>query len=223
VRQERSQRSRAALLEGAAELFAEHGYAGTSVADVCTRTGFTKGAVYFHFPSKEALAAAVVQSHHAAWPPLQQTLASRGLPPLEHVVMLTIEVARQFRENVMVRAGVRLQTEREGISEETPSPFVGWIATLSPLLVAAADDGSLRAGVDPEPLARVIVSALFGIQHISEVLNSRNDLLDRLAEMWLVLLPAITPDEDLIARRSTLFAQVRTSTEADGHNRSSVS
>jgi AcrR family transcriptional regulator len=205
VRQERSQRSRAALLEGAAELFALRGYAGTAVADVCTRTGFTKGAVYFHFPSKEALAAAVVEAADALWPPIAAAIASRGLSPLEQIVVLTADVAREFNGNVLVRAGARLHTERESLSERSQSPFVGWIATLRPLLEAAAEDGSLREGLDPDAVGRIVVSAFFGIQHMSEVLHGRADLLERVAEMWTVLLPAITADEDLIARQPTLF------------------
>lgn len=41
------------LLEQAARLFAERGYAGVSLEDIAQAAGFTKGAVYSHFGSKE--------------------------------------------------------------------------------------------------------------------------------------------------------------------------
>jgi AcrR family transcriptional regulator len=43
------------FLQAAAQLFAERGYAGTSVDDVGNRLGVSGPAVYWHFASKEAL------------------------------------------------------------------------------------------------------------------------------------------------------------------------
>jgi len=37
------------------ELFADQGYGATSIPDICTRAGLTKGAFYSNFASKEAL------------------------------------------------------------------------------------------------------------------------------------------------------------------------
>ncbi|KPC60557.1 TetR family transcriptional regulator, partial [Streptomyces sp. NRRL WC-3753] len=47
--QERARATRRSLLEAAALLFAEQGYAGTSVNDISARSGRTSGAVYFHY------------------------------------------------------------------------------------------------------------------------------------------------------------------------------
>src|SRR5271170_7047843 len=44
-----------ALLDAAMELFAEQGYGATSIPDICTRAGLTKGAFYSNFPNKDAL------------------------------------------------------------------------------------------------------------------------------------------------------------------------
>ena len=43
------------VLDAAVELFAEHGYDGTSITSVITRAGVAKGGFYHHFASKEAL------------------------------------------------------------------------------------------------------------------------------------------------------------------------
>jgi AcrR family transcriptional regulator len=47
--------TRAALLEQATALFAECGYTGTSLEDVASASQVTRGAVYHHFASKQAL------------------------------------------------------------------------------------------------------------------------------------------------------------------------
>ena len=44
-----------ALLDAAMELFAEQGYGATSIPDICTRAGLTKGAFYSNFADKDAL------------------------------------------------------------------------------------------------------------------------------------------------------------------------
>jgi AcrR family transcriptional regulator len=50
---ERSTETTERLLASARRLFAERGYAGTSLADIVADTGMTKGAVYHHFSGKE--------------------------------------------------------------------------------------------------------------------------------------------------------------------------
>jgi AcrR family transcriptional regulator len=46
---------RARILAAAVDLFADHGYDGTSVAEVISRAGVAKGGFYHHFASKEDL------------------------------------------------------------------------------------------------------------------------------------------------------------------------
>jgi len=55
-----SEATRAALLDEATVLFAERGYAGTSLEDVASASQVTRGAVYHHFASKQALFEAVL-------------------------------------------------------------------------------------------------------------------------------------------------------------------
>ena len=53
------------LLDAAALLFAERGFAGTSVADIEEAAGFTRrgGTLFKHFPSKQAVFAALIDRH----------------------------------------------------------------------------------------------------------------------------------------------------------------
>jgi AcrR family transcriptional regulator len=57
--------TRAALLDEATALFAERGYAGTSLEDVASASQVTRGAVYHHFASKQALFEAVLDLQEA--------------------------------------------------------------------------------------------------------------------------------------------------------------
>ena len=62
TREEQRAQTRADLLEAAAEVFARNGYHGTSVDMVAEAAGYTKGAVYSNFESKEELFLALLEA-----------------------------------------------------------------------------------------------------------------------------------------------------------------
>jgi AcrR family transcriptional regulator len=55
TRREKQQRTRRSLLEAASEMFCRHGLDGASIDDVAQAAGYTKGAFYANFKSKEEL------------------------------------------------------------------------------------------------------------------------------------------------------------------------
>ncbi len=57
VSKEQAQTNRTSLLQAAGRLFREKGFDGVGVAEVAKEAGLTHGALYAHFPSKDALAA----------------------------------------------------------------------------------------------------------------------------------------------------------------------
>jgi len=56
--------TRARIQQVAVELFAEHGYEGTSLREIAERLGVTKAALYYHFKSKEDIVASLVQDYY---------------------------------------------------------------------------------------------------------------------------------------------------------------
>lgn len=58
--------TRARLLEAARDVFIATGYRGATLDSIAARAGFTKGAVYWHFPNKQALFLALVEDSIAA-------------------------------------------------------------------------------------------------------------------------------------------------------------
>lgn len=64
---EQSQRSQAALVAAATELFARHGYRDTSLAAIGDRAGVSRGSIGWHFGSKEGLLRATVEESFLRW------------------------------------------------------------------------------------------------------------------------------------------------------------
>nr|BFD86691.1 ScbR family autoregulator-binding transcription factor [Streptomyces sp. Xyl84] len=200
---ERAEDTRRAVLQAAAHLFFERGYAATSIADISERSARTSGAIYFHYAGKEKLARAVVEAHFATWPVLIARNETAGAPALENLVRLSFAVARAFRDDVLVRAGARLWAERRSIDVEMPPPFVGWIATVERLLTDARAEGTLAPGADPGRDAATLVSAFFGVHTVSDALDERRLIEDRLTALWHLLLPglqAVPAPDALLAR-----------------------
>lgn len=66
-----------ALLDAAADEFAEHGFANTSITQIATKVRVTKGAVYHHFSDKTSLFEAVLdQCNEAAQRQVLEALAT---------------------------------------------------------------------------------------------------------------------------------------------------
>ena len=61
LRARQAEATRNLLIEVARKNFTEHGYAGTSIDDVIQQAGVARGALYHHFPGKEALFRAVYE------------------------------------------------------------------------------------------------------------------------------------------------------------------
>ncbi|TGB37576.1 TetR/AcrR family transcriptional regulator [Mycolicibacterium peregrinum] len=72
-REQRSQATRSALVAAARSLFVERGYAAVSTGDIARVAAVTRNALYYHFPTKEAVFRAVYED-------VEGQLAQRVLP-----------------------------------------------------------------------------------------------------------------------------------------------
>ena len=186
AKQERAIRTRRAIVEAAGAVFDEHGYTSTTIAMVLERAQVTKGALYFHFASKEALAQAVLNE--------QVPFGAVPAQPckLQEIVDMTFVVARRLLDNALLRGSVRL-----AVDQETPSgvdhgePFRQWAQALTELLQLAGQRGELLPTVKPAETVDLLVGTFTGVQLMSRALTDRADLGDRLAVMWAHILPSI--------------------------------
>ncbi|MGC1801939.1 MAG: TetR/AcrR family transcriptional regulator [Solirubrobacterales bacterium] len=84
TRAERKAETRAALLDSAARLFSRRGLEGTSVEQIVSDAGYTKGAFYANFKSKEELFLVMLDEKYAAeLERFEAGLPSDGIPAEE--------------------------------------------------------------------------------------------------------------------------------------------
>ncbi|MFD4020768.1 TetR family transcriptional regulator [Streptomyces sindenensis] len=144
--QERAARTRQAVLEAAAEEFAERGYEGASLQRVACRAETSIGALTFHFRNKTALAEEVRLTGRARFCRSLAELAPAA-DPLRELRVLIGTLARLAREDRFVRAVRRLEA---GPPDGVPPLAETWMPVLRALLDRAHGARWLRPGVAPE-------------------------------------------------------------------------
>jgi AcrR family transcriptional regulator len=74
----RSEKSRSAILEAAAELFLDRGLGAVSMDEIAARAGVSKATIYRWWPTKEALALDALYREWENVPPVRDTGSLRG-------------------------------------------------------------------------------------------------------------------------------------------------
>ncbi|KUL47386.1 KsbA [Streptomyces sp. NRRL F-4489] len=184
VKQERAARTRRAVLEAAAHVIGARGYQAATMAEIVERAGVTKGAVYFHFRSKDALARAVIREQ--AGPFVPPVSASR----LQDAIDFTHRVALALRSDPLLQAGTRIAVETT-FSDHPLAPYEVWTDTLTGMFTEAHAHGELLPGVVPERAAELFVSAYMGVQLFSRAATNRADLPERVTALWRHILPGL--------------------------------
>jgi len=189
--QERSARTRRLLLGAAAREFAAHGYSGARLQTVVDRIGMTKGALYGHFASKDALAAGVAAEAALAWEALRGELAASSLDAGKELRFLAERLARLMDDDTAFRAAVRLAVE--GLREPAEGGLLTAISAHTTTLVRRAQaEQALAVGFPPAALADLLTAAIFaGAQSGDE---PRTDRRTRLTGLWELLGPACRED-----------------------------
>lgn len=80
---DRSEQTRAALMQAARALFVDKGYGETSTPDIAAAAGITRGALYHHFEDKRALFRAVVTDETLAVANAIEQNAPASLQPID--------------------------------------------------------------------------------------------------------------------------------------------
>jgi len=207
AKQARALQTRRSIVEAAASVFAEYGYERAATSEILRRANVTKGAMYFHFPSKESLAQAIMDE--------QTGLVSvmPGLSPLQSIIDITHQFAHVLRHDALARAGTRLSIE--GVFFNGTHPWGDWFDLTTRLLAEGQEQGEVLPQVEPRETAEFVVATFTGVQLVSEAINRRADLRGRVAVMWRHILPSIAHPATIARLRPEGVTDPATATARD--------
>ncbi|MDG4864326.1 ScbR family autoregulator-binding transcription factor [Streptomyces sp. T-3] len=195
--QTRSEQTRRRLILAGAEMFDRHGYAHATIGQIAGAAGMTKGALYFHFASKEELADAVQQRGRELLGDFVQRQWTQGAAPVQAVIDLTHWLAAMLHADPLMRAGFRISKECTG----RRPPVVGfhqvWITEVLRLLGQAREAGELREYTAQDGPQTLLAATVCGIEVLSGTGLSSPELSCRISALWAPLLAALVPQGDV--------------------------
>jgi AcrR family transcriptional regulator len=167
-RSARRAQTRARLLEAAARVYARRGFTGATLEEVASEAGFTKGAVYGHFGSKENLLLALVEEYLAGQVAEQVALFDRDRATWERPLAGSERWMERLQENpdrfqLFVELWIYAQRD-----ERLLRRLAGGLAALRATFARFAADSSADAGFDapagvPEQFANVMLGLGLGL------------------------------------------------------------
>ncbi|WP_239645697.1 TetR/AcrR family transcriptional regulator [Mycobacterium sp. UM_CSW] len=186
--------TRQRIIAAASRQFAHRPYSVVSLDDILAEAELTKGAMYFHFPSKQALALTIIDDLTELSRSSIAELLDRNMSGLETLIEFVFARAAQDTQDDVARAGVRLLDTLDNPTSLPPTVWQSWIEFVTSLIQKAAAEGDVIAEHDPEDIAKMLVALWVGIRRTSN-LDKPADYLDTLQRIWTLALPSFAnPD-----------------------------
>jgi AcrR family transcriptional regulator len=228
ARQVRSEATRRKILAAAIEVFGEVGYPAAGWSAIIERTGMTKGALYHHFDSKEALASAVIDEGSDKLLSAFRDVCGSSSPGLENLVHGTFTIVKVLGGDEIASAAEHLIRALSGFNTAAGTFCTDMIELMAGEARRAIAEGDLRNDADAKVIGESIVGAIFGMRLLSSAIsgldsetNAGDDGIERLAQIWELLLPGIVSEasqayfRQFLAREKMRHARTATTVVQD--------
>ena len=162
--QQRSEETRARLLQAAQKKFSESGYEAASVDEICAEAGVSKGAFYHHFPSKQAVFLALFEDWLATVDAGLEAARKPTVPEtLTNMARMLPFIFAQADGRLPMYLEFWLQASRdETVWKAMAAPYRRYQEFFAGLVKQGIAEGTFRQ-VDPHSAAQVIVSFAVGM------------------------------------------------------------
>jgi len=172
------------IIHESLRLFSLKGFLGTSLQDILSATGTSKGGFYNHFRSKEDLFYSVLDEARQTW----RTKNLAGLDEIDDPVGKIIKLLQNFRDQylvdsvdfpggcVFITLSVELNDQRPHLSQEITKGFVGLKNMIHKLLDQGKETGELNINLDSSVATEILFAGMLGASVIFGVDKSADSL-----------------------------------------------
>ncbi|MEH1817575.1 MAG: TetR/AcrR family transcriptional regulator [Nostoc sp.] len=190
----KGEETKSRILQQAAELFNQQGYAGSSMSDIMRVTGLQKGGIYNHFQSKDDLA---LQAFDFAIAHIKQhtRFALRSKRHAVERLQAIIGVFSSFAENPPIKGGcpllntaVESDDAHPALRERAQQAMNSWLHLIHRIIETGIEKGEIRPEVSADEIATIIIATLEGAVmmsklygdsiHMHRVINHLNQYLE---------------------------------------------
>ncbi len=180
--QDRAVRTREAIIAVAARHFDTDGYGHTSINTISGTGKFAKGAIYYHFPSKEAIAERLISDwNHTLAETISEALAAGPSSTAgEKLTAIFISLARHIGEDINLRAGMKLTLEP---TIDNAAGFSHWVDVISGIVDTAITSAEFPDTPATHRLAWTLCASTIGAAHAAAALGEDVDLITRIEDI----------------------------------------
>lgn len=189
------------IIHESLRLFSLKGFLGTSLQDILSAAGTSKGGFYNHFRSKEDLFYHVIDEARQEW----RTKNLSGLDEIDDPVSKIIKLLENYRDQYLVDSvhfpggclfitlSVELNDQRPHLSQEITKGFVGLKNMIQRMLEHGKEAGQLNNNLDSSTVTEILfagmlgASVIFGIEKSAESLKQSINALISYTESLRVL------------------------------------
>ena len=164
----KEERTQLRILDEAARLFNQKGYAGTAISDIMEATGLAKGGIYGKFGTKGELEVAAFDHAVAVTASaIRDALAGETTAPGKlHTLLRFYE---RFLFDPPVRGGCMIMNASIEADDANPRlrgrvvhAMDGWVGFLTRVIREGIRQGEIRKGIDPATYASLFFATLSG-------------------------------------------------------------
>ena len=185
----RAIRTRQLILSVAARHFDAHGYGDASVNAILAAGNLTKGAIYFHFPSKESIAQQLTADWIYTVTELVTDAAGQHLTATGQLTTIFTALAQGVAADANLRAGMKLTLEP---TVDTANAFARWVDAISDIVDTGITTGEIPDTPSAHRLAWNLCAGTLGAANASATLREDIDLATRIEDTVAAHLKAST-------------------------------
>ena len=174
LRTPRSTATREDIVVACLKLFARQGFHNTSISDIASGAGITKGAIYWHFENKEALFSAILENMRLNWQEVVQQHVEEVDNAREKIDQLFENfylLLVQHPDCSLFLQRVSLETDGK-YAERLSEGFEGTADFIATIFERGKQDGIFKPELGSKLIAYTIICSLVGAQ--SQCLTNKN-------------------------------------------------
>jgi AcrR family transcriptional regulator len=199
-RQRRSSDIRERLFRAALELFAKHGFADTTVADITNAADVGKGTFFNYFPSKDHILLAFAEMQLAKLASIIENLRTTGEPVPQFLRTLGVRMTEEPGRNPsMVRALLLANLSSTPVREAMRVNQARGHELLSEFVKIGQQRGELRDDLPAGEIAHVFRQTIFGTLLVWSLYGD-DSLASRVRTALDVLWQGLSPRPDIVAQ-----------------------
>ena len=194
------------ILEAAEGCFQRDGFRGASIGDICAAARMSPGHLYHYFDSKEAIVEGIFEMR---LPREAEIVGELGLTPNADFVTAICGWLDQRMKDVRAH-GTSLGLEMR--AESARNPTIAKIASradrgtrelLSRLIREGQERGQVDPALDPDSVAAVVHSIIFGLNRLGAIRDSKFDVKAASAMLKLLMERLLEPQRRMSSRSTS--------------------